>query len=93
MTLVQLLQQSFSLAVRGVGPAIAALMITTLTVGFISRSMPQLNMLQIGLNSNLLVLWLAIFLTLGGCIWLFVDDIQSALETIQGSLYFQPAQL
>ena len=81
-----LLGQSLSLAVRAVGPAIAALLISTLTLGFISRTMPQLNMLQFGLNANLIVLWLAVFLTLGGCVWLFVDDIQSAVDHIRVSL-------
>lgn len=81
-----LLGQSLSLAVRAVGPAVAALLITTLTLGFINRTMPQLNMLQFGLNANLVVLWLAVFLTLGGCVWLFVDDIQSAVEHVRTSL-------
>jgi flagellar biosynthetic protein FliR len=84
-----LLGQSLSLAVRAVGPAIAALLISTLTLGFISRTMPQLNMLQFGLNANLIVLWLAVFLTLGGCVWLFVDDIQSAVDHIRISLSHQ----
>lgn len=81
-----LLGQSLSLAVRAVGPAIAALLISTLTLGFINRTMPQLNMLQFGLNANLVVLWLAVFLTLGGCVWLFVDDIQSAVDHVRISL-------
>lgn len=81
-----LLGQSLSLAVRAVGPAVAALFIATLALGFIGRTVPQLNMLQFGLNSNLIVLWLAILLTLSGCVWLFVDDIQLAVEHIRGSL-------
>ncbi len=84
-----LLGQSLSLAVRAVGPAIAALLISTLTLGFINRTMPQLNMLQFGLNANLVVLWLAVFLTLGGCVWLFVDDIQSAVDHVRVALTHQ----
>lgn len=86
-----LLGQSLSLAVRAVGPAIASLLIATLTLGFISRTIPQLNMLQFGLNSNLIVFWLAIFLTLGGCVWLFVDDIQTTVDFIQDKLAEQTA--
>lgn len=87
--IVVLLGQSLSLAVRAVGPAVAALLIATITLGFISRTVPQLNMLQIGLGSNLIVFWLAIFLTLGGCVWLFVDDIQLAVEQVQSTLAAQ----
>lgn len=84
-----LLAQSLSLAVRAVGPAVATLLITTLALGFLNRTVPQLNMLQVGLGSNLIVFWLAIFLTLGGCVWLFVEDIQLAMEHVQNTLTFQ----
>ncbi len=86
---VVLLGQSLSLAVRAVGPAVAALLIATITLGFISRTIPQMNMLQIGLGSNLIVFWLALFLTLGGCVWLFVEDIQLAVEQVQSTLTAQ----
>ncbi len=88
-----LLGQSLSLAVRAVGPAIAALFIGTITIGFISRTIPQMNMLQVGLSSNLINFWLAIFLTLGGCVWLFVDDIHSAFEFVKSSTFHQGAAL
>ena len=48
-----------------------------------------MNMFQIGLGSNLIVFWVAVFLTLGGCVWLFVDDIQLALEQVQSTLTAQ----
>ena len=87
--IVLLLGQSLSLAVRAVGPAVAALLIATITLGFVSRTLPQMNMFQIGLGSNLIVFWVAVFLTLGGCVWLFVDDIQLALEQVQSTLTAQ----
>ena len=87
--IVLLLGQSLSLAVRAVGPAVAALLIATITLGFVSRTLPQMNMFQIGLGSNLIVFWVAVFLTLSGCVWLFVDDIQLALEQVQSTLTAQ----
>lgn len=84
--LVVILGQSLSLAVRAVGPAIAALLIATIALGFLSRTIPQLNMLQVGLGSNLIVFWLAIFMTLGGCVWLFVDDITVAVDYVKDTL-------
>ncbi len=86
MLLVRLLQQSFLLTLRGVGPAIAALMISTIVIGLVSRTYPQMNMLGIGLNSNQLVLLLAIFLTMGGCVWLFVDDLGNVTAMIRATL-------
>lgn len=84
--LTELLQQSLMLTLRGVGPAVAALMISTIVIGLIGRAYPQLNVLSMGLNSNQLVLFLAIFLTMGGCVWLFVDDLGQFLALIQTRL-------
>lgn len=82
----EVLRQSFQLMLRGVGPAVAALMISTLTIGMIGRSYPQMNLLGIGLASNVAVMFLAVFLTTGGCVWLFVDDFGGMLDLIQTSL-------
>ncbi len=84
--LTGLLQQSFVLTLRGVGPAVVAMLISTLVIGLIGRSYPQINMLAVGLSSNMIVMFLAIFLTLGGCVWLFVDDFPQAIEFIRSAI-------
>lgn len=84
--LTELLQQSFILTLRGVAPAVAALMISTLVIGLISRTYPQMNLLGMGLSSNLLVMLLAVFFTLGGSVWLFVDDLDQFVAMITSSL-------
>lgn len=89
----ELLQQSFILTLRGVAPAVAALMISTLVIGLISRTYPQMNLLGLGLSSNLLVMFLAIFFTLGGCVWLFVDDLHQIMALIQDSISQSPSDL
>lgn len=81
-----LLSQSFALTVKAVGPAFAAILVSTIAIGMVGRTLPQLNFLQVGLTSNLAVMFLAVFLTLGGCVWLFVDDIESATHVIQQGL-------
>jgi len=78
----ELLQQSLILTLRGVAPAVAALMISTLVIGLISRSYPQMNLLGLGLSSNLVVMLLAVFFTLGGSVWLFVDDLDHFIAMI-----------
>lgn len=82
----QILQQSFILSISGVGPGIAAMLVTSITFGFVCRTFPQMNLTSMALGSNMTIMFLAIFLTLGGCIWLFVDDLGPTLEQIQSTL-------
>ncbi len=84
--LVSLLQQSFILTLRGVAPAVAAMLIATIIIGFVSRTYPQMNLLGMGLSSNLIVMLLAVFLTLGGSVWLFVDDLDHFVSMITDSM-------
>ncbi|MEM7456643.1 MAG: flagellar biosynthetic protein FliR [Planctomycetota bacterium] len=81
--LTTFLQHSFSLTLRGVAPAVVAMLISTVVIGMVGRSYPQINMLTVGLNSNMVVMFLAVFLTLGGCMWLFVDDFPQAIEMVE----------
>ncbi len=84
--LITLLQQSFILTLRGVAPAVAAMLIATIAIGFVSRTYPQMNLLGMGLSSNLIVMFLAVFLTLGGSVWLFVDDLEHFVSMITDSM-------
>ena len=84
--LTALLQQSFVLMLKAVAPALASLLVATWVIGLIGRTYPQMNMLQAGLSSNLVVMFLAVFLTLGGCVWLFVEDLGQAIDVIQSAL-------
>ena len=85
-TLTTLLQQSFELTVRAVAPAVATLLVSTVLVGALCRVVPQLNLIQVGLASNQALMITAVFLTLGGCIWLAVDELPHASERINESL-------
>lgn len=83
---VDLLRQSFLLTLRGVAPAVGAMMISSVVIGLISRNYPQINLLSLGLTTNLGVMMLSLIFTLGGCVWLFADDFQQVLATIQNSI-------
>jgi len=82
----ELLQQSFMLTLRAIGPVIIALMASNIVIGIISRTYPQMNLLGLGLSSNLVVMFMAVFLSLGGTVWLFVDDIESTIQFLQEGL-------
>ena len=84
--MIQILRQSFLLTLRAVAPAVVALMISTVTISMIGRAWPQMNLSGIGFGSNVLVMMGSVFLVSGGCVWLFVDDLNSVIELIQGTL-------
>ena len=47
---VTLVSQSFSLGIRAAAPAVTALLLATLILGLIGRTLPQLNVLTLGLR-------------------------------------------
>ncbi len=47
---VDVMQTMFELAIRIAGPAIAALFLTSLVMGFLTKTMPQLNILSVGFS-------------------------------------------
>ncbi len=78
--------QSFSLGVRAAAPAVTALMLATLSLGLVSRTLPQLNVLSVGFGLNALLAFAVLGLTLGAAMWTFQDEVQPALETILNAL-------
>lgn len=87
LTLItSLLSQSFELTVLAIAPAVASLLISTIVVGILMRTLPQLNLIQVGLSSNVAMMMLAMILTLGGCVWMMMDEIQPTLARISDNL-------
>lgn len=78
--------QSFSLAIRAAAPALAALLLATLILGLIGRTLPQLNVLALGFGLNALLAFAALAVTFGIIVWAFADQIAPALETIFNAL-------
>lgn len=78
--------QSFSLGIRAAAPALTALLLATLVLGLIGRTLPQLNVLAVGFGLNALLAFAALGLTLGVVVWTFADQIAPALETIFDTL-------
>lgn len=74
--------QSFSLAIRAAAPALTALMLATIILGLIGRTLPQFNVLAIGFGANSLLAFAALAVTFGIVVWAFADQITPALETI-----------
>lgn len=84
--LVTLLSQSFALGIRAAAPATVALLLATLVMGLVSRTLPQLNVLALGFGMNSLVALGALALSLGGVAWAFEEQVAPALETLLDAL-------
>jgi flagellar biosynthesis protein FliR len=86
-TFVILVTQSFSLGIRAAAPAVTALLLATLILGLVGRTLPQVNILSVGVGLNAMLAFAALGLTMGAVVWAFQDQIQPALETIFDALH------
>lgn len=84
---VTLITQSFSLGIRAAMPATIALLLATLVLGLISRTVPQLNVLVLGFGLNSLLIFSTLALTLGGVVWTFHEQIEPSLELLLDALH------
>lgn len=85
-TLQALLTQSFSLGIRAAAPTMLALMLASLVLGLVSRTLPQLNVMALGFGLNSLVMYGTLMVSIGAAAMLFQDQLEPTLETIVASL-------
>ncbi len=82
-TLTGILQNSFALSIRIAGPALAAVFLATLALGFISRTMPQLNILAAGFPVQITLVMIILVASTATVLWLFQDSLAYALGEIE----------
>jgi flagellar biosynthetic protein FliR len=80
-----LLSSAFILAIRLAGPVLIALTLTTLAMGFVSRAMPQLNILSVGFSLQILVALLVAGLALAMSGDLLAATITDGLQMIRSA--------
>lgn len=85
-TLTTLISQSFVLGVRAAAPAMAALLLATLVLGLISRTLPQLNIMTLGFGFNSLITLGALCLSMGTVAWTFQDQVEPVLTSLLEAL-------
>lgn len=85
-----LLAESFSLAIRGAAPAIVGLLLATIAMGLVSRTLPQMNVMSVGFGLNLLVTFGLLSASIGVVAWIFQEQLEPAIETILESLRTTP---
>lgn len=81
--MVGILQQSFQLGVRAAAPIMVALLLSTLLLGLISRTLPQINILAVGFGLNSLLTVGAMLVSVGAVAWVFQEPIAGALQLLQ----------
>ena len=81
-TLNVLVSQSLALGVRAAAPTAVALLLATLFVGLISRTLPQLNAMSLGFGVNALVTLVALGFSLGTVAWILQDEVEKVLTLL-----------
>lgn len=80
--LVDLFTQSFQLGIRAAAPAVMALLLATIVLGLVSRSLPQLNILALGFGFNALTTFAVLSVSFGGAAWLLQDNLEPTIEAV-----------
>ncbi len=83
---VTLMSASFALGIRAAAPAMVALLLATLVLGLVGRTLPQLNILVLGFGVNSLVTMGALIVSIGAIAWLFQDYFEPTLQAAISAL-------
>ncbi len=81
-TLNTVIAQSFQLGVRIAAPALTALLLATLLLGLIGRTLPQLNVMALGFGLNAMLGVAVLALSLGAAGWALEDELAGVLDEI-----------
>ncbi len=77
-----LVTQSFHVGIRAGAPVVAAVLLATLVLGLISRTLPQLNVMVVGFGLNAMLTFAVFSFALGAAMLVFQDQIAPTLETL-----------
>ncbi len=88
--LIEIMGQSFALGVRAAAPIVTVLLLSTVLLGLITRTLPQINIIAVGFGLNSLLSFGVLSVTLGAVAWTFQDPMIDALQRIQDSLRSMP---
>ncbi len=79
-SVVRLITQSFALGVRTAAPATTALLLATLVLGLVGRTLPQLNLMALGFGLNAIVMMLLLAVGMTALAWLVENELPEVLE-------------
>jgi len=84
--LVDLISLSFIIAIRVGGPTILALLLAFLTLGFISRTVPQLHLLSVGFPIKIAIAIAIMAMTMISLEPVLLDGLNVCMDSIRGAL-------
>jgi flagellar biosynthetic protein FliR len=84
--MTSLLAESFVLGIRAAAPAMVALLLATLILGLVSRTLPQLNVMALGFGFGALVTMATLSVSMGAAAWIFQAQLDPFLETVLAAL-------
>lgn len=85
-TVLTLVTQSFQLGIRGAAPALAALLLSTVAMAIAARSIPQLNVLSLGLGVNSLIAMSVLVASIGLTAHLLGNQLEPTLASVLQSI-------
>ena len=85
LLMIEMLTGAFVAGIRVAGPVVIALFLTETAVGFLSRTMPQLNIMSVGFTIRLFVALAVAGLSITASEGILTDAIWSGLETVRES--------
>ncbi len=81
-----LVHQSLVLGVQISAPVLVAMSFTSLTMGFLSHTVPQINVLNLGFPIRAIINTLILSLSLSGAAYLLMELIPAVIERLQFSM-------
>ncbi len=85
--LTLLMAQSFRLGIHAAAPLMIALLLSTIVLGLVSRTLPQINIIAVGFGLNSFLTLAMTLLSLGAVAWTFQEPAIDALRTMQDALF------
>jgi len=84
--LTGLMTQSFMLGVHAAAPILVALFLSTIVLGLVTRTLPQINIIAVGFGVNSMLTLAMLLLSMGTVAWTFQEPTIDALRTIRETL-------
>jgi len=79
---IAMMTEMFELALRLAGPAVLTLLLTSLLMGFLTKTMPQLNVLSVGFSIKIAVALVAAAATIGLAEGAIIEAIGDSLDEV-----------
>ncbi len=93
MHLNDMIGHGLSVGIRASAPAAIALLLANFVTALVGRTLPQLNILVVGFNVNVLVMLLVLALTISSVGWVFQNELVQWVEKTVGLFSTPVAQM